>query len=310
MGLPGFEELHHRASLGSLRVGVAAAGGADATVLQALAQARDAGWVRPLVSGEPGAIRECAAGCGVDLAGFEILEGENAAEAAVEAVAGGQAGLLMKGQIDTPALVRALLDPRFGLRRGRTICQVVLMEILDQERRFLLSDTGVTIQPTPEQKGQILENTIRVAHTLGVPKPLIALVAATEKVNPAMPETLEIGDLCRRAAAGNFGEALVQGPLSFDLAYASDAGEKKRIAGEVVGSADGMVFPNLLSANLTVKAIMYTARCQFGGVLAGAGCPVVFMSRADAVETRLNSLSLALAMLRGADGLNGERSEV
>mgnify|MGYP003351347445 CR=1 FL=1 len=159
---------------------------------------------------------------------------------------------------------------------------------------FRSADTGVTIRPTPKQKGDILKYTLEVARGLGLAVPHVALMAATEKFNPAMPETVDMVDLCRQAAAGDFGPALVQGPLSFDVAYAPDAGTKKRIDGQVVGAAEALVFPDLLSANLTVKAIMYTARCQFGGVLAGAGCPVVFMSRSDTVETRLNSLAHAL----------------
>ncbi|MCY2965229.1 MAG: phosphate acyltransferase [Planctomycetota bacterium] len=294
--LPGFDTLRTSVSKAKPQIGVAVAGGADSTVLTALALAREQGWIRPLVSGDRTAIAETARRAEVDLSGFEFLEGENAAEAAVNGVATGRAQLLMKGQIDTPALVRALLDPRFGLRRAGTICQVVLMEIVDQRRRFLLSDTGVTIQPTLEQKANIIANTIHVARGLGVTDPRVALVAATEKMNPNMPETVEIVELCRRASAGELGQAQVRGPLSFDLAYASDAGEKKGVAGEVVGAADAMVFPNLLSANLTVKGIMYTAQCRFGGILAGAGCPVVFMSRADTVETRLNSLALALTV--------------
>ena len=98
---------------------------------------------------------------------------------------------------------------------------------------------------------------------------------------------------------GDFPGCLVQGPLSFDLAYAADAGAKKKIEGGVVGAADAMLFPDLLSANLTVKAIMYTADCRFGGVLCGTACPVVFMSRADTTATRLNSLALTLRMLAG-----------
>jgi phosphate butyryltransferase len=122
-------------------------------------------------------------------------------------------------------------------------------------------------------------------------------MAATETVKPAMPETLDAQELTRRHEQGEFADCLVQGPLSFDLAYAEDAGEKKRIGGAVVGAADIMLFPDLLSANLTVKAIMYTADSRFGGVLRGAAVPVVFMSRADSTQTRLNSLALTLAIL-------------
>jgi phosphotransacetylase len=200
----------------------------------------------------------------------------------------------MKGQVDTPTLVRALLSSETGLRTGRAICQVVLMEIVDQNRRFLMADTGITIQPNLEQKAEILESLIGVARSLGATTPRVALMAATEKVTPAMPDTPESAELVRRHAAGEFAGAFVEGPLSFDLAYSADAGDRKRIGGSVVGQADAMLFPNLVAANLTVKAIMYTARCRFGGVLSGVECPVVFMSRGDTIETRMNSLALAL----------------
>ncbi|MFN7804318.1 MAG: phosphate acyltransferase [Planctomycetaceae bacterium] len=296
MPLPSFHALAARASQRSSPMGVAAAGGADVTVLQALSIAAGRGWVRPLVTGDSQAIESAARLAKVDLTPFEVVASDEPAETAAQMIADGRAAILMTGQIDTPSLVRPLFDPRYGLRRGKTICQVVLMEIVDQDRRFLLSDTGVTIRPTLKQKGDILRYTIGVARGLGLDVPQVALLAATEKFNPAMPETIDMVELCRQAAAGDFGPAHVRGPLSFDVAYASDAGEKKQVGGEVVGAAEALVFPDLLSANLTVKAIMYTARCQFGGVLAGAGCPVVFMSRSDTVETRLNSLALALAL--------------
>jgi phosphotransacetylase len=122
----------------------------------------------------------------------------------------------------------------------------------------------------------------------------VALMAASEKVTEAMPETLDAAELQRRGEAGAFPGCVVRGPLSFDLAYAEDAAAKKRVAG--AGAAEVLLFPDLLSANLTVKAIMYTADCRFGGVLRGAACPVVFMSRADSTATRLNSLALAVAL--------------
>ena len=120
--------------------------------------------------------------------------------------------------------------------------------------------------------------------------------AATEKPTEAMPDTLDAAELQRRGRAGQLGACVVEGPLSFDLAYAADAADRKRIGGEVPGAADVLLFPDLVAANLTCKAIMYTADCRFGGVLCGAAVPVVFMSRADAAATRINSLALALAL--------------
>lgn len=298
MPLLGFDDLYRAADGAKPRVPVAAAGAADETVLVALSQAHARGWAEPVLVGEAGAIRATAAAAGVDLSPFRIVDTSEPALTAVAEVRSGRACLLMKGQVDTPTLVRAVLDSERGLRTGPAVGQVVLMEITKQNRRFLLADTGITIQPSLSQKAGILESLIAVARALGATTPHVALVAATEKVTPAMPDTLESAELARRNAAGEFAGAVVQGPLSFDLAYSVDAGGKKKVAGGVVGAVDALLFPNLLAANITVKAIMYTASCRFGGILCGTTAPVVFMSRADSVETRLNSLALALALLR------------
>jgi phosphotransacetylase len=278
---------------------VVAAGAADPTVLEALCAARKRSWVAPCVVGRAADIHRTAEACGCSLDGFSIVDAEDAAAAAVAEVRAGRARLLMKGQVATPSLMRALLDPQTGLRTGRVICQVVLLE-LRSGRGFLLADTGICIQPTPEQMADILKSAANVARALGAARPRIALLAANESVTEAMPETLAAAELQRRAEAGELGACEVQGPLSFDLAFAADAATKKRVGGAVAGAADVLLFPNLLSANLTVKAIMYTAACRFGGVLCGAACPVVFMSRADTTETRLHSLALALRLARTA----------
>lgn len=297
MPLDHFDRLFAGADATRPTVGVAVVGGADRTVLEALQTACDRGWVTPFVVGREADIRATADAASIDLHGFTILDSDEPARAAVAAVRDGRARLLMKGQIATPALMATVLDPTSGLRTDRVIAQVVLMEITPHGRRFLLADTGVTIRPTLEQKADILRSAVAVAHALGADVPRVALMAATESVTDKMPDTLDAAELQRRGMAGEFGRCAVQGPLSFDLAYAADAGDKKRIGGDVVGAADVMIFPDLLSANLTVKAIMYTGDCRFGGVLCGAACPVVFMSRADTTATRLNSLALALRLV-------------
>jgi phosphate butyryltransferase len=244
-------------------------------------------------------IKTVAASNEIDLDDFEIrhAEGVEIAAAAVAEVRSGGAQALMKGQLSTPELMKAVLDHDHGLRTGRVICQVVLVEIPRDRRRFLLADTGICVQPSVDERIDILRSTVDVAKTLWETTPRVALMAATEMVKLSMPETVEAFELARRNQQGEFGDCLIEGPLSFDLAYAADAGSKKRVEGSVVGAADVMLFPNLLAANLTVKAIMYTADCRFGGVLRGTSAPVVFMSRADTTETRLNSLALTLRIL-------------
>jgi phosphate butyryltransferase len=301
MSLIGFDDLYRFGDSLPSPLPVVAAGGADSTVLEALSLAERRGWIVPTLTGVEDDMRRLAENLGIDVTAFRFVNSDDPAAAAVAEVRAGRAQLLMKGQIATPSLMKAVLARETGLRTDRCICQVVLMEIPRDRRRFLMSDTGITIQPTLDQKADILQSLVEVAGILREPGasdlPRIAAMAATEKPIESMPDTLEAAELARRSAAGEFSGCVVQGPLSFDLAYAVEAGEKKRIEGSVVGAADAMLFPDLLSANLTVKAIMYTADCRFGGVLCGTACPVVFMSRADTTTTRLNSLALTLRML-------------
>ncbi len=297
MGLPSFGELHRRADQRAERVSLAVAGPADPSVLRALRVATDRGWVAPLLVGDAEAVRLEAGHADVDLDGFRLVDTTApSAEVAVAEVRSGRAHVLMKGQVATSDLMRAVLDPETGLRSGRGVSQVVLMEITPTDRRFLMADTGVQTRPRLASKAEIVAQVVEVATALGLPAPRVALLAASETVSSSMSETLDAAELTERARQGAFAPAYVQGPLSFDLAYSPEAGVSKRVEGEVVGRADALVFPDLLSANLTVKAIMYTAQCQFGGILKGTIVPVAFMSRSDTPATRLNSLALALAM--------------
>jgi phosphotransacetylase len=298
MPLAAIDQLYRSADALASRTPVAVVGADEHTVLQAVVQAVERGWIAPILCGGEARIGEVAEECSADLTGCTVIDTTDPAVAAVAEVRSGRARMLMKGRVSTPTHMRAVLDPIGGLRTGRVICQVVLMEIERDGRRFLLADTGICIQPTLAEKLAILQSAVTVAQALGVSTPPVAIMAATEVVTESMPETLDAQELERRNRIGELGECVVQGPLSFDLAYGAEAAERKSISGEVVGAADILLFPNLVSANLTVKAIMYTAECRFGGVLCGAMCPVVFMSRADTMETRLNSLALGLAVRR------------
>ena len=305
MPLVGFETLYRLADELPAPMPVVAAGGADRTVLEAMSQAHQRGWIAPILTGLTSEMQKLAAELNISLDGFRLIDTDDPAVAAVAEVKAGRARMLMKGQIATPALMKAVLNRESGLRTERCICQIVLMEIPRDSRRFLLADTGITIQPTLDQKIDILKSMVEVARALGdgtsTELPRIGVMSATEKATEAMSDTLEAQEIATRNRNGEIEGCLVEGPLSFDLAYATDAAEKKRIEGAVVGAADGMLFPNLLAANLTVKAIMYTADCRFGGVLCGAACPVVFMSRADSTVTRMNSIALTLKMLAARD---------
>ena len=301
MPLIGFAELHDTADRGRPNLPVAVAGGADATVIAAMRVAADRGWAVPILCGPIAATREVADEAGVSLEGFILIEADasEAARAAVAEVRSGAAVMLMKGRVSTPDLMHAILDPEFGLKSGRSVMQVVLMELPRDSRRFLLADTGVMVKPKLAKKLDILRETVIVARALGSDTPRVAMMAASEKVIDTLPETFDAAEMQRRGEHGEFPGVTVQGPLSFDLAYAPHAAGRKGVSGDVAGAADVMIFPDLSSANLTVKAIMYTADCRFGGVLRGTSHPVAFMSRADDAATRLNSLAMSLRLIEG-----------
>lgn len=296
-GLPSFDDLRRRADARAPRLPVVAAGGGDETVIEALAKAADRGWVRPMLAGPVADLIGLIERRGLRFEDFDLLPADRPAEVSVRAVREGRARALVKGRVPTPDLLRAILDPKAGLRTPEPIAQVVLMEIPRDDRRFPLADTGIIPVPDHDQALGIVRHAVGVAHALGVPTPRVALMAASEEVTDRMPETGQAAALAESIRAGAVPGCLAEGPLTFDLAYAPEARDRKHISGPVTGAADAMIFPDLLSANLTFKAIMYTADGRFGGVLRGAACPVAFMSRADSVETRLNSLALTLALL-------------
>jgi phosphotransacetylase len=237
MPLASFEQLFSSASAAPQTVPVVAAGAADVTVLGALRDACDRAWVAPVLAGAEGDIRRLADGHGIALTGMTILNTTEPAAASVAQVRSGRARLLLKGQVSTPELVQAILDGPDGLRTGRVICQVVLMEIVRDGRRLVLADTGICPRPDLDQKVDILQSAVSVARALGEPTPRVAVLAASEKASARLPDTLEAAELQRRGEAGGLPGCLVQGPLSFDLAYAAAAGVRKGLAGPVAGAA-------------------------------------------------------------------------
>ncbi len=231
MPLLDFDQLHQDADAIPEPIPIAVAGGEDNTVLEALHIATQRGWVRPILVGRAAEVQRIARQCGVELSQFEIVDSEDVATTAVSKVRSGDARLLMKGQVSTPKLLNALLDEQHGLRAGQVMSQVVLMEIVSARRRFLLADTGICIQPTLDQKLDILRSAVAVAQTIGASSPRVALMAATETVTEKMPETIDAQRIQELAQADEFPDCQVCGPLSFDMAYSAEAAQKRYARG-------------------------------------------------------------------------------
>jgi phosphate butyryltransferase len=221
-----------------------------------------------------------------------VADHTRAVQRAIELVRDGQADLLMKGKTDTPTLLKAVLDGETGLRTGRVLSHVAVMEMAAYPRLMLVSDGGLNIRPDVDVRKDIIRNAVEVAHRLGVARPGVALLSAMEKVNPKMEETLDYDAIVKEQQASPFVEAVIEGPLAMDLALSREAARIKGVESAVAGETDIFVVPEISTANIFVKALIYLAGAKVGGLIVGARVPIVLLSRADDAETKLRSIAL------------------
>jgi phosphate butyryltransferase len=289
---------------------VAVAGGADTELLRSLAEALRLGLARPTLVGDNERIGAAARTAGVDLAGFVVVGANDEAAVAPLAaglVRAGQSDVLMKGTVDTAAFMKAVLDKDAGLRGGGLMSHIFVAASRRLGRIFLVTDGGINIAPTLEEKAGIVRNALPLARALGAAEPRVAVLCAIEKPNPKMPETLDAVELVKMNRAGVLSGCVVGGPLALDNCVSAEAAAKKGIADPVAGQAEVILVPSLVVGNSTCKAILYFAGDECGGYVAGAAAPVVFLSRADDARDRLNSIALGVLM-GGAGGRTADAS--
>lgn len=219
-----------------------------------------------------------------------------AAEIAVGMVARGEAGSLMKGLIPSADFLKAILAKDGGLRTGQPLSHITVVEAKNLNRLLFITDAAVNIAPDLERKRRILENAVHAAHILGNPEPVAAVLCAVEKVNPAMPATVDAEKLREMGLAGQLGCVKVAGPVSLDIAISREAALTKGIKDEMAGQADILLVPEIETGNVLVKALHYFAGLAHGGVILGASAPAVLVSRADDAEGKFNSLLLAACL--------------
>ncbi|WP_026572578.1 phosphate butyryltransferase [Bacillus sp. UNC438CL73TsuS30] len=219
---------------------------------------------------------------------------ELAAKLAVKAVSNKEADVLMKGNIPTNVLLKAVLNKEYGLRTGNILSHVAVFEIPNRDRFIIVTDSGMNITPDLEQKAQIITNAVAVAKGIGIETPKVAPIAAVEVVNPAMQATVDAAALTVMNKRGQITGCIVDGPLALDNAVSVLAAEHKGIQSEVAGKADILVVPAIEVGNALYKSLVYFANAKVGAVIAGAKAPIVLTSRADSAESKLFSLALAV----------------
>jgi phosphate acetyltransferase/phosphate butyryltransferase len=279
------------------RIRVAVVHPCDATSLGTVIEARALGLIDPVVVAPAAKVRAVAAQHGLDIAKLPIEDvphSHAAAARAVDMARAAQVEALMKGSLHTDELMGAVVDGATGLRTKRRISHCFLMQSPLYPRPFIVTDAAINIAPTLDTKADIVRNAIELAHVIGVQRPRVAILAAVETVNPAMPATLDAAALCKMADRGQIEGALLDGPLAFDNAVSEEAARIKSIRSEVAGRADILVAPDLESGNMLAKQLEYLGGASSAGIVMGARVPIVLTSRADPREARIASCALAL----------------
>jgi len=293
--LKSFEELVDKVREKGLKK-IVLAGAEDFEALKAITRAHREGLCDAILVGKEDEVRKNLKSLKAD---FEIVKtrSENeTAEVSVKLVSSGKADLLMKGLIKTSTLLKAVLNKEWGLRTERLLSHVVLMEIPGFDRLLFLTDGGMVIRPSLEEKVQIIMNAVDLAKRLGYEKPKVALITAVETVNEKMPETVEASIIAKMAERGQIKGCIIDGPLGFDNAVSTFAARVKGIKSDVAGIADILVVPDIHSGNFLGKSVVYFAKGRIAGVVVGARKPVVIVSRADTEESKFYSVVLGIAV--------------
>lgn len=294
--------------LGPVAVAIAAA--EERELLLAARDAAEEGIAVPYLVGDAERIRRLASREGIDLDGLGAVlvdvsgrDGDTLeiARRAVQLVHEGKARLLMKGRLETADLLRAVLDRDGGLRGGALLSHVALMEVPGLDRLLYVTDSGVVLHPTLQQKVAIVRNVVMVAHALGLQQPRVAVLAASESVNPEVATTIDAAALAKMADRGQISGALVDGPFGLDNAVSPAAAAVKGVGGPVAGRADVLVVPGVEAGNLMAKMSTFLGSGRMAGIVVGGLAPVVLTSRADPHQTKLLSIALG-AIVAAADG--------
>jgi phosphotransacetylase len=269
----------------------------EATALAGAIEGAALGLITPILVGPAARIREIANEKGIALGAARIVDvphSHAAAAKAVELVRTGEAELLMKGSLHTDELLGAVVARETGLRTGRRVSHVFIMDVPTYHKVLVVTDAAINIAPTLEDKVDICQNAIDLVVSLGLTQPKVAILAAVETVTSKMPATIDAAALCKMSERGQITGALLDGPLAFDNAISKDAAKTKGIRSEVAGDPDILLAPDLEAGNILAKQLTFLANADSAGLVLGARVPIILTSRADSVRSRIASCAVAM----------------
>lgn len=293
-----FEELLRLAQeRGPKKISVAVA--EDKEVLTAIKIAMEKGIAEPILVGNKEKIEYIAKEVSLNLEEIDIInekDGTLASMIATELVSSKKAQILMKGLIDTSIILKQVLDKNIGLSCENVISHIAVFDVPTYHKVFIVTDAAMNIAPDLIQKKEILENAVKMALSLDIKMPKVAVLAAKEKVSPKMEATIHAQELKNMNKYGIIKNCIVDGPLALDNAINKESALIKGIESEVAGDADILLAPTIEAGNILYKSLTYFANAKSAGLIVGTKAPVVLTSRADNEESKLNSIALAVLM--------------
>ena len=287
-----FEQLKGMLKAMPVKRRVAVVPAQDEHTLQAISRAHQDGMVEPVLIGDEPKIREILKEIGVNAEGMTIIHVEDPTEAiqkAADMARDGEVDCIMKGKTETGAMMKILVNKERGIRKNETMSLVAFMESPHYHKVFAITDVGLLTYPTKEQKKAAIHNAVEAFHVLGVAEPKVAVLAAVEKVNPKMKETVEAAEIKEEGVEG----CIIEGPISFDLAMDPEAAALKGYNSPVAGDADLLVVPDIVSGNIAAKTITVIGGGKTGGMVLGAKVPVLLVSRAASADDKYMSIVMA-----------------
>jgi phosphate acetyltransferase len=268
----------------------------DETSLRGAVEAAEAKIIKPVLVGPEARIRALAASLNLDISKFELVAtpySHASAAKAVEIVRKGEADALMKGSLHTDELMAEVVNKDTGIRTARRISHVFIMDVPTYPKPLFITDAAVNIFPTLEDKVDIVQNAIDLAHALHIAQPKVAILSAVETITSKIPSTIDAAALCKMADRGQITGAVLDGPLALDNAINREAASIKQISSPVAGDADILLVPDLEAGNMLAKELSFLANADAAGIVLGARVPIILTSRADNVRTRMASCAVA-----------------
>ncbi|MGE5510905.1 MAG: phosphate acetyltransferase [Bacteroidota bacterium] len=287
------------ATKGMQRLATAVAYPCDESSLRGALEAAEAGFIAPILVGPQDKIGSLAQSLNLDISAARIVDAPDsqaAAEKAVAIVRAGEAELLMKGSLHSDELLAAVTRRDTGLRTGRRISHVFVMDVPTHAQTLFITDAAVNIAPDLIAKRDIIQNAIDLYAGLGLGTPKVAILSAVETINPSIPSTIEAAALCKMAERGQITGGELDGPLAFDNAISPEAARIKGIKSAVAGHAQILVVPDLEAGNMLAKNLTFLAGADAAGIVLGARVPIILTSRADNVRTRMASCAVAMLL--------------